>query len=44
MTLKTLHVAPTECSTLEERVDYEAWRKDDEKERMYILASLNEVL
>ena len=42
--LEPLHVAPTESSTTEERVDYAAWRKDDEKARMYILASLNEVL
>ena len=44
VTLEPLHVAPIESSTLEERADYEAWRKDDEKARMYILASLNEVL
>ena len=44
VTLKPLHVAPTKSSTLEEIGDYEAWRKDDEKARMYILASLNEVL
>ena len=44
VTLDPLHVAPTESSTPEERTDYEAWRKDDEKSRMYILASLNEVL
>ena len=34
----------TKSLTPEERVDYEAWRKDDEKARMYILSSLNEVL
>ena len=34
----------TESSTPEERADYEAWRKDDEKARMYILGSLKEVL
>ena len=44
VTLESLHVAPTESSTPKERADYEAWRKDDEKARMYILASLNEVL
>ena len=44
MTLESLHVAPTESSTPKERVYYEAWRKDDEKARRYILASLNEVL
>ena len=44
VTLESLHVAPTESSTPEKRADYEAWRKDDEKARMYILASLNEVL
>ena len=44
MTLESLHVAHTDSSTPEERADYEAWRKDDEKARMYILASLNEVL
>ena len=44
VTLESLHVAPTENSTPEEIADYEAWRKDDEKVRMYILASLNEVL
>ena len=44
VTLEPLHVAPTESLTPEKRVDYEAWRKDDEKARMYILASLNEVL
>ena len=44
MTLESLHVAPTDNSTPEERADYEAWRKEDEKLRMYILASLNEVL
>ena len=44
MALESLHVAPIESSTLEERADYEAWRKDDEKARMYILASLNEWL
>ena len=44
VTLESLHVASTESSTPEERADYEAWRKDDEKARMYILASLNEVL
>ena len=44
VTLESLHVAPTESSTPEERADYEASRKDDEKARMYILASLNEVL
>ena len=44
VTLEPLHVAPTESLTPEERADYEAWRKDDDKARMYILASLNEVL
>ena len=44
VTLESLHVAPTKRSTPEERGDNEAWRKDDEKARMYILASLNEVL
>ena len=43
VTLESLHVAPKESSTPEERADYEAWRKDDEKARMYILAYLNEV-
>ena len=42
VTLESLHA--TESSTPEERANYEAWRKDDEKARMYILASLNEVL
>ena len=41
MTLESLHVAPTESSTLEETADYEVWRKDDEKARMYILASIH---
>ena len=44
VTLESLHVAPTESSIPEERANYEAWRKDDEKARMYILASLNEVM
>ena len=44
VTLEPLHVAPTKSLTPEERVDYEAWRKDGEKARMYILSSLNEVL
>ena len=44
VTLESLHVAPIESSTPEERADYEAWRKDDEEARIYILASLNEVL
>ena len=44
MTLEPLHVTPIESSTLEERAGHEAWRKDGEKARMYILASLNEVL
>ena len=44
VTLEPLHVEPTKSSTSEERADYEAWRKDDEKARMYILAYLNEVL
>ena len=44
VTLESFHVAPTKSSTPEERATYEAWRKDDEKSRMYILASLNEVL
>ena len=44
MTLEPLHVAPTESLTLEKRADYEAWRKDDGKARMYFLASLNEML
>ena len=30
VTLEPLHVAPTESSTLEERANYEALRKDDE--------------
>ena len=44
VTLESLHVAPTNSSIPEERADYKAWRKDDEKARMYILAYLNEVL
>ena len=36
VTLESFHVAPTESSTPEERVDYEARRKDDEKARMGI--------
>ena len=44
VTLEPLHVAHIESSTPEERVDYEAWRKDDENARMYILAFLIEVL
>ena len=44
VTLESLHVAPTKSSTPEERAYYEAWMKDDEKARMYMLASLNEVL
>ena len=36
VTLEPLHVALIESSTPEERADYEAWRKDDEKARMYI--------
>ena len=44
MTLEPLHVAPTESSAPKERANYEAWRNDDDKARMYILASLNEVL
>ena len=44
MTLEPLHVASTESSKPEKRANYEAWRKDDGKARMYILASLNEVV
>ena len=44
VTLEPLYVAPTKSSIPEERADYEACRKDDEKARMYILASLNGML
>ena len=44
VTLEPPHVETIESSTLEEKANYDAWRKDDKKARMYISTSLNEVL